>query len=253
MNGAETKMIISSNARMAQRLIAACAIAAAAGGGMRLLAAPADNIRLVGVSSQAVGKTAAVLIEATQPVAYSVSRPDPLTVLVDLQNVTVGAAGATVTKTAPIANVTVEQATATGGQSLARVRVALTAPAVYKVHSDRNVIHLDLDPGKTEEGRKKTEEGRNAESSTAAALMAPSLAPGVLRHDDATTAPAATKLEEGARVAFGDGDDSDAGGQRTPHAFVADGIRQSTAPPRYSISRTCRPPRPRGRRWTART
>ncbi len=196
MNGAEIKMIMSSNARMAQRLIAACAIAAAAGGGMRLLAAPADNIRLVGVSSQAVGKTAAVLIEATQPVAYSVSRPDPLTVLVDLRNVTVGAAGATVTKTAPIANVTVEQATAIGGQSLARVRVALTAPAVYTVHSDRNVIHLDLDPGKTEEGRKKTEEGRKAVSTEAAALMAPSLAPSVLPHDDAITVPAATKLEK---------------------------------------------------------
>src|SRR5262249_8709467 len=51
-----------------------------------------------------------------------------------------------VTKRAPIAGVTLEQAKAIDGQALARVRVALTSPATYKVHSDRNVIHLDLEP-----------------------------------------------------------------------------------------------------------
>jgi len=52
VNGAETKMTISSKARAAHRLIAGCAIAAAVTGGMRLAAAPAESVRLVGVSSQ---------------------------------------------------------------------------------------------------------------------------------------------------------------------------------------------------------
>ena len=146
MNGAETKMTISSKARVAYRLMAACAIAAVVSGGIGLSAAPADIIRLVGVSSQATGKTAAVLIEATQPVAYSVSRPDPLTLLVDLRNVTVGDAGAKVAKNGPLAGVTLEQATGIDGQLLARVRVALTSPAIYKVKSERNVIRLELEP-----------------------------------------------------------------------------------------------------------
>lgn len=180
MNGAETMMTISSKTRVAQRLFAACAIAAVVGGGMRLMAAPADNIRLVGISSQAVGRTSAILIEATQPVAYSVSRPDPLTVLVDLRNVTVGDAAAKVAKKDPVAGVTVEQATAIDGQSLARVKVALTAPSTYTVHSDRNVIRLDLEPAKAED------EGRKTESTPAIASGGP----------DTPAAAAATKLEK---------------------------------------------------------
>ena len=179
MNGAETKMTISSKARAALRLIAGCALAAAVSGssttmlgagrststsgGARLAGAPAESIRLVGVSSQAAGKIAAVLIEATQPVAYSVSRPDPLTLLVDLRNVSVGDAAAKMTPTArkpaPIANVTLEQATGLDGQALARVRVALTSPAVYKVKSDRNVIRLELESGKAEPSAAPTESG----------------------------------------------------------------------------------------------
>ena len=129
MNGAETTMTVSMKTRAARRLLAGCAIAAALGGGLRLSAAAAENIRLVGVSAQASGRMAAVLIESTQPVAYAVSRPDPLTVLVDLRNVSVADAGNNVTSQGPLAAVTLEQATALDGRSLARVRVALTSPS----------------------------------------------------------------------------------------------------------------------------
>jgi type IV pilus secretin PilQ/predicted competence protein len=179
VTGAETKMTMSRKARAAHRLIAGCAIAAAVGG-LRLAAAPAENVRLVGVSSQTAGKTAAILIEATQPVAYSVSRPDPLTVLVDLRNVTVGNADARIAKTGPLAGVTLEQATALDGEALARVRVALTAPVVLTAHSERNVIRVELEPGKTEDGGGKT-------NSTAAAVLPANAA--------ATDAPVATRLE----------------------------------------------------------
>ena len=145
MNGAETKMTLLKKARVAYRLVAVCVIAAA-GGGLALVAAPSDNVRLVGVSAQTTGQSAAVLIEAAEPVAYAVSRPDPLTVLVDLRNVSVADAANQVSRRGPLAGVTLEQATAADGRDLARVRVALAAPAAYTVRSVRNVIRLELDP-----------------------------------------------------------------------------------------------------------
>ena len=53
-------------------VVAATVMAAAAS---ILLSAAAAPVKLVGVSAQGN----AVLIEATEPVAYSVNRPDPLT------------------------------------------------------------------------------------------------------------------------------------------------------------------------------
>jgi type IV pilus secretin PilQ/predicted competence protein len=133
------------NVRRPVRRLTAAALTAAVAGGLVLTAAPAP-IRLLGISSQATGKTAAVLIEATEPVAYAVSRPDPLTLLVDLRNVSVGDASNQVEKSGPIAGVTLEQQTAVDGRSLARVRVALQSPASYKVRSARNTIRVDLEP-----------------------------------------------------------------------------------------------------------
>ena len=139
MKGAETKMTLIKK-------LAAGVLATALCGGLVRAAAPPDAIRLVGVSSQASGRTAAVLIEATEPVAYAVSRPDPMTVLIDLRNVRVADAAAQVTRSGPLAGVTLEQATAVDGKDLARVRVALASPAAYTVRSARNVIRLELDP-----------------------------------------------------------------------------------------------------------
>src|SRR5262249_46757270 len=148
--GAETKMTLMKRrpkARAPRRTFAAgLLLVAAVTSGLVLRAAPGGNVRLVGVSSQASGHTAAVLIEASEPVAYAVSRPDALTVLVDLRNVAVAAAANQVVKKGPVAGVTLEQATGLDGQDLARVRVALTAPATYKVRSTRNVIRLELEP-----------------------------------------------------------------------------------------------------------
>ncbi|HEX5473258.1 MAG TPA: type IV pilus secretin PilQ [Vicinamibacterales bacterium] len=132
----------------ARRLIAACAVAAALCGGLVLTAAPAP-VRLVGVTAQTHGRSAALLIEASQPVAYAVSRPDPLTLLVDLHGVSVADAASDIARRGPIAGVTLEQATALDGQALARVRVALAAPTLYQVHSARNTIRVDLEPSST--------------------------------------------------------------------------------------------------------
>jgi type IV pilus assembly protein PilQ len=139
-------MTVLITARTARRIVAAGALAMAISGGLGLAAAPAGSIRLVGVSAQATGKTAAILIESTEPVAYAVSRPDRLTVLVDLRNVSVADAADQLTNKGPVTGIRLEQATAADGTSLARVRVALSSPSAYKVRSSRNVIRLDLEP-----------------------------------------------------------------------------------------------------------
>jgi type IV pilus assembly protein PilQ len=139
----------------------ACVLAVIAGGGLVLTAASAsDPVRLLGVSAEASGRSAAVVIEATGPAAYAVSRPDPLTLLVDLHNTTLGAAAANVSANGPIKGVTLEQSTGIDGQKLARVRVALASPLAYTVRSERNVIRVDL-------------EGEAPEAMTAAAAAAP--------------------------------------------------------------------------------
>ncbi len=174
MKGAETTMTLIQK-------LAAGALAAALFGSLALAASP-DAIRLVGVSSQAAGRAAAVLIESTEPAAYSVSRPDPMTVVVDLRNVRVADAAAQVTRGGPLAGVTLEQTTARDGRDLARIRVALAAPAAYTVHSARNVIRLELQP----------ETPKAADH--AVALLPAEPRPAV--HDDSATVAPATTIEK---------------------------------------------------------
>jgi type IV pilus assembly protein PilQ len=106
------------------------------------LSAGTSPVRLLGVTSQG----SAVLIEASEPVAYSVSRPDPLTVTVDMRNVSVEAAATSVERRDPITAVTVEQGVAIDGKAIARVRVALARAAEHKVYSTRGTIRLELTP-----------------------------------------------------------------------------------------------------------
>ena len=146
MSGAETMMTVFMKAHRRRRQIAGGAVAAAVCGWIGLASASTGSIRLVGVSTQGAGRTAAVLIESAEPVAYAVTRPDPLTVLVDLRNVTVGDVSSQPGRQGPVAGVTLEQAKGIDGKELARVRVALAAPAEYKVRSARNVIRLELEP-----------------------------------------------------------------------------------------------------------
>ncbi len=115
-------------------------MAALAVAGGILLSAASAPVRLLGVSANGN----AVLIEATEPVPYSVSRPDPLTVLVDLRNVTVTGADNRVERSGAIAGVTLEQATGADGRSIGRVRVSLARPVEYTVRSARNTIRLEL-------------------------------------------------------------------------------------------------------------
>jgi type IV pilus assembly protein PilQ len=131
--------MIAYKVRQQRRRMAAAAVTALAASSMMVSAAAAP-VRLLGVSSQ----DNAVVIESTEPVAYAVSRPDPLTLLVDLRNVSVSDARADVVRAGSLAGVRLEQAAAVDGASLARVRVSLTEPSEYRVRSARNTIRVEL-------------------------------------------------------------------------------------------------------------
>jgi type IV pilus secretin PilQ/predicted competence protein len=127
------------------RSLAATLVVAAAAGVMfnpRLDATPAA-VRLVGVSAQGD----ALVIEATEPVAYTVNRPDPRTLVVDMRNVSVADARNDVVQRGAIAGVRFEQVASVDGRAVARVHVALTRPAVHTVRSVRNTIRVELTGG----------------------------------------------------------------------------------------------------------
>jgi type IV pilus assembly protein PilQ len=129
--------------------------AVAAAGTLVSAAAPTERaspaaiggaVRLRAISSRVNSKGTALLIEATDPVAYVATRPDPLTVVVDVRNVTAeGITNAVVADPkSPIAAVDVEAADPAIAPG-SRVRVALVQPVAYRVRSDRNTIVIDFD------------------------------------------------------------------------------------------------------------
>jgi type IV pilus assembly protein PilQ len=115
-------------------------------------AGPADRstvpgaVRLTAISSRLHSRGVSLVIEATDPVAYIATHPDPLTVVVDVRNVAADGVtnGFTPNAKSPIAGVDVESSDETGTPG-SRIRVALLQPVAYRVRSDRNTIVLDFD------------------------------------------------------------------------------------------------------------
>jgi type IV pilus assembly protein PilQ len=104
--------------------------------------------RLNSIFAKASAHGASVVLEASEPVAYVTSRPDPLTVLVDLRNATTAGVSNRVAASPadPVVAVTVEDTVGSDGSAVARIRVLLAAPVRHTVHSDRNVIQVDVVP-----------------------------------------------------------------------------------------------------------
>ena len=107
---------------------------------------PLVTVRLKAISARVNARGASLVIEATEPVAYTTSRPDPLTLLLDFRNV--GAADVANSVAAdvksPIAYVAIEAAESLGSPA-SRVRIALTQPVAHHVRSDRNTVVVDFD------------------------------------------------------------------------------------------------------------
>ena len=128
-------------------LVAALAVTLAARAPVSRSEAGADTPALRSISSRLDGAVSTVLIEASEPVAYLTSQPDPLTVLVDLRNVQAGSLAAlpVTAMLAPVAAVALEGASAPDGSPVARVRVTLERAAKYRVRSSRNTILVEVD------------------------------------------------------------------------------------------------------------
>ncbi len=100
---------------------------------------------LKGISSWIEGDLTTVRIESSDPVAYVTSRPDALTVLVDLRNVRVPASANRVPASMmPISDVAIERTAESDGTPVARVRISLTRAAVHRVRSARHLIFVEV-------------------------------------------------------------------------------------------------------------
>jgi type IV pilus assembly protein PilQ len=126
-------------------MMAALAVTVTAGA--PAFTAGTETPALRSISSRLDGALSTVLIEASEPVAYLTSQPDPLTVLVDLRNATVGSlvSDTVANLLEPIGSVRVESANAPDGAPVARVRVGLERAAKHRVRSARNTILVEVD------------------------------------------------------------------------------------------------------------
>jgi len=107
----------------------------------------AETPALKSISSRLDGAISTVLIEASEPVAYLTSQPDPLTVLVDLRNTNAATLDGRpfADMLAPVSAVRVESASAPDGAPVARVRVTLDRAAKHRVRSARNTILVEVE------------------------------------------------------------------------------------------------------------
>jgi type IV pilus assembly protein PilQ len=106
-----------------------------------------DTAMLKRIASRVDGRTGVIAIEATTPVPYIASQPEPKTFVVELRDVV--AVGFQNEFSAdprnPVAAVQVEHATANDGTIIARVRMTLDQPMRPRVRSARNVIYVEAD------------------------------------------------------------------------------------------------------------
>ena len=121
----------------------------AAAGALVSASAPPGTIatvRLTAISARVSARGASLVIEASEPVGYTTSRPDPLTVLLDFRNVAATDIANSVAADvkSPIARVSVEAAESLGAPA-SRVRIALSQPVAHHVRSDRNTVVVDFD------------------------------------------------------------------------------------------------------------
>jgi type IV pilus assembly protein PilQ len=127
----------------------ALTITVAAAGALVNASAPSaglTSVRLKAISAHVNAKGASLVIEASEPVAYTATRPDPLTLLLDFRNVAADDVANSVVADAksPIAYVSIEAAESMGTPA-SRVRIALAQPVAHHVRSDRNTVIVDFE------------------------------------------------------------------------------------------------------------
>ncbi len=102
-------------------------------------------VRLKTITSHATSTGTTLVIEASDPVPYVATRPDPLTLYIDFRNVSAdGLASFVARGKAPIADVSVEPGDRNGGGT-PRVRINLSQPVAHHVRAERNSVVVDFD------------------------------------------------------------------------------------------------------------
>ena len=201
--------------------IAGATVLAALTAGMMPTAAAAP-IRLLSASAQGQ----AVVIEATEPVAYTVGRPDPLTLLVDLREATVADATTKVAPQGIVSGIRLEQTAAPDGIGVARVRITLARAAEYTVKSSRSTIRVELVAATA------------AAQPTAAAPKPVAATPAASKRETPTSAERGGRAH---RTGHGHGDRARAGDAQGHVDGRHDlGRRQADADRRRRIARICR-------------
>ena len=106
-----------------------------------------DAAILKKVGSRLDGRTGIIAIEASSPVPYVASQPDPRTFVVELRDVAVVGFedGFTADPRQPFSAVQVESGQASDGVAVARVRMTLNTPMRPRVRSSRNIIFVEAD------------------------------------------------------------------------------------------------------------
>jgi type IV pilus assembly protein PilQ len=101
--------------------------------------------RLMSISAQGTS----LRIEASEPVPYVATRPDPLTLNLDLRNVEAGGVSNKFAADArgPIAAVAVETIAGVAGVPASRIHVSLLQPLAHRVRSERNTIVVEFERG----------------------------------------------------------------------------------------------------------
>ena len=108
--------------------------------------AATSGVRLTAISSRVGSSGASLVIEASEPVPYMSTRPDPLTVVLDFRNVGMDGVAPAIKPNPrnPISSVAVEPVEVLGAR-VTRVRVSLAQPVAHKVRSDKNNVVVDFD------------------------------------------------------------------------------------------------------------
>ena len=102
-------------------------------------------VRLKTITSRATNTGTSLVIEASDPVPFVATRPDPLTLYIDFRNVAAdGLASFAANAKGPIAGVTLEPGDLNTGSS-PRIRISLSQPVAHRVRADRNSVVIDFD------------------------------------------------------------------------------------------------------------
>ena len=107
----------------------------------------AEVAMLKKIASRVSERAGVISIEASDPVPYVASQPDPRTFVVELREVVAlgFADNFNVDPRHPVSAVQVESTRAVDGVSVARIRMTLAQPARPRVRSARNVIYVEAD------------------------------------------------------------------------------------------------------------